>query len=319
MAKNIFKSVFLTSIPLTVCTVVCLLVSNFLILYEYSFITKLAYVNGDNKYYVESGENIAAVRAATAGLDGDFKSITYIIGNGLTATEDFSKYSIRVGRRPASDDEALSGALTIPVNATVHFGGRSYVIVGQTDVEDGEVVISADSLAPDTVIEGLSLRSKIMNRSKADEKIEAHFHSSQITKPEKVNTANLFENNPILILIITMLLLAIFTYAVCFRYLFQKTQKTFTVYLFLGYSADYLICCLISLIFCFVALCFAAGGGAFAIYDAVSASSSATIYPVTLAFTDYLLVFAVFIILSIPMLVPAIRDVFRKSVRYKYV
>ncbi len=191
--------------------------------------------------------------------------------------------------------------------------------MGKTVLDAGEVVISASAVVPETSVAGLTLRAYMMNRKKAYGKLTAQFGAEQITPPEKINAVEVFIYNPVVILLIVLLLLAVFTYVICFNYLFRKTQKPFTVYLFLGYSADYLISRLLMLVFCCVAVNYAVSAGAFAIYDAVSAMSATTIYPVTLAFTDYLLVFAVFLVLSIPMFIPVVRDLFRKSVRYKYV
>lgn len=319
MTKNLLKSIFLSNIPLVICTMACLFVSNFIILYELSFAYKIAYMNLDNQYIIEmEDKNFSELQNRVKNLNYEnYHTVYYYLGNGIVVADAYNDM-IHAGRRIMSPEEALTSNASIPLGAKVHYKEQVYTIVGLASFE-GETLILTDTVSADEKIAAIMLRAKnATKQSQSNAKISSVFNDCNIIYPKKITFTTAVKDNPIFMLLAIVFLLAVFTYAICIRYLFLKTYKPVTVYLFLGFSVDFLLIQLIKFIFGFILSVFVLSSGAFAIYDAVMAADI-TLPHISLGIADYLIVFGLFIIFSIPMLLPVIKDLTKKSVGYKYV
>ena len=323
MIKHLIKSIISDNIALTVCATICLALSTFVILYELSFSYKVTAYNFDSTYVVDTDNMpFADAKSKTDSVGTkDFDNILYSAGNGVA----FGKidYGITKGRRPLNAGEVIaSNALGCAPGATVHYGGNEYTVVGIAYLNGYEILIDYDlnDCSAFGISEIVLIASVKASRAAIADKLGAAFQGCNISIPKKIGIIDALTTTPVFILAIVIILLSVCTYSLCVNYLLKKTYKPATVYLFLGFPADKLIIRLFLFVLSAITACFAICGGIFAVAEhIVAAKGTAFMSNVVLSFGDYMTVYAVMIFLSAVMLLPAVIDVSKKSVRYKYV
>lgn len=323
MIKHLIKSIINENIALTVCATICLVLSSFVILYEISFAYKLTAYNFDTTYFIETNEMLfseAKIKAENVGTK-NFSRILFFSGNGIVfgnANSDVIK-----GRKPLKEGEVIASyVLKIDVGAIIHFGENEYKVVGIANVDDYEILIDYNlNDCSNFAVSGIAFVADVKaTRAEIIKELHSEFPESDITTPKKIGVKEAFETTPIFMLTIVIIILSVCTYVLSINYLLRKTYKPMKIYMFLGFDANKIIIRLLSFVLVVISFCFAICGGIFAIAEQIVAKAGSVFMSnVVLSFSDYLLAYAVMILTSVTLLIPAMIDVTKKSVEYKYV
>lgn len=323
MIKHLIKSIIFDNVALTVCATICLVLSIFVILYEVSFSYKVTTYNFDSTYFVETDEmsfSEAKHKTEEVGMK-NFTEVMFIVGNGIVFSK--SNKDVIKGRLPIKEGEVIASyLLKCDIGTTVHYGEKEYKVSGITSSEDYDILIDYD-LNDCSIynVSGILLVASVkVARDEVIKKLKEVFPRDSISVPKKVGVKEALTTTPIFILSIVVILLSVCTYSFCINYLLQKTIKPMTVYLFLGFSSESIIIRLLSFVLAIITCCFVACSGIYAIAEQVVSQNSVAFMPnVKLMLGDYLLIYAIIIIASLIMVLPAIISISKKSVRYKYV
>lgn len=323
MIKNIVKSIIRDNVPLVICMLCCLIFGNFVILYELSFSYKITANNYNSTYYVQTENSayqnikneISRLRAT------DYEYIYYSVGNGLAC----GKYNSMIdeGRKPIKSNEVLAEyAMGYDVGTKVVYNGVEYTVVGLATLPGFDVLIDDEyNDCSSFMINEVLLNANVkVARKKIISELSLVFPNSVITAPQKIGIKQAFTTTPIFLLVIAIVFISIFTFALIIRYLLTKAFKPMMVYLLLGFPAEKIIMRLLLFVFLTITSAVLFNSIVYSIAEYILSINAKTFMSnVVLSFSDYLIVYASMLFLCYIMLIPTVIRLMKKSVGYKYV